>query len=76
MNLLQDFQRLGKFDIIFCRNVLIYFSSERKRSIISRLAASLKPNGYLFLGSTESLSAYSDRFAMVKGFGGIAYRML
>ncbi|MEJ1353541.1 MAG: protein-glutamate O-methyltransferase CheR [Candidatus Sedimenticola sp. (ex Thyasira tokunagai)] len=76
LNLLKEFQPLGKFDIIFCRNVLIYFSSDRKRQILSRMAAALKPNGYLFLGSTESLSTHSDRFEMIKGEGGIVYRVI
>lgn len=75
LNLTKDYNMLGKFDVIFCRNVLIYFSSEQKRSIIDRMASVLNPGGYLFLGSTESLSAHSDRFAMVSRLGGIAYRL-
>ncbi len=55
LNLLSSFSLLGKFDVIFCRNVLIYFSSEVKLHILNRMIASLKPEGYLFLSSTESL---------------------
>lgn len=47
-NLLLNYDRLGKFDIIFCRNVLIYFSPERKSDILKRMAKSLYPGGYLF----------------------------
>lgn len=54
-NLLKPFSLLGKFDLIFCRNVLIYFSNEVKLDILNRMIAGLKPNGYLFLSSTESL---------------------
>ena len=49
--------------------------SEQKRDIINRMARSLNPGGYLFLGSTESLSAHTDRFEMVSKLGGIAYRL-
>ncbi|MGM8892075.1 CheR family methyltransferase, partial [Psychrobacter sp. 1Y1] len=47
-NLLESYTLLGKFDIIFCRNVLIYFSPEAKRKILRQFAAALNPNGILF----------------------------
>ena len=75
LNLTGGYEILGRFDVIFCRNVLIYFSSEQKRDIITRMARVLNPGGYLFLGSTESMSAHTDRFEMVSGLGGIAYRL-
>ncbi|OOZ37758.1 hypothetical protein BOW51_00815 [Solemya velesiana gill symbiont] len=75
LNLTRGYGTLGRFDIIFCRNVLIYFSPEQKKAILERFTSSLNPGGYLFLGSTESLSAYSDQFEMVKEQGGIAYRL-
>jgi chemotaxis protein methyltransferase CheR len=65
-NLLQGFSTLGKFDIIFCRNVLIYFSTERKQDILSRMALSLNRGGYLFLGASETISGYSDAFELVR----------
>ena len=55
-----NYGSLGKFDIIFCRNVLIYFSAERKTDILNRMALSLNPGGYLFLGASETISGYSD----------------
>ena len=56
-NLLKPFSVLGRFDIIFCRNVLIYFSDEVKLDILRRMADALEPGGYIFLSSTESMPA-------------------
>lgn len=75
LNLTRGYETMGRFDVIFCRNVLIYFSSSQKSDIITRMAGVLNPGGYLFLGSTESLSAHTDRFEMVSQLGGIAYRL-
>ncbi len=65
-NLLKPFSGLGKFDAIFCRNVLIYFSAELKRDILSRMVHSLETGGYLFLSSTESMPAISKEFQVVR----------
>jgi chemotaxis protein methyltransferase CheR len=73
-NLLKPFDGLGRFDVVFCRNVLIYFSQERKRDIVSRIARSLNPGGHLFLGSTESMSGHEDLFEMRHLAGGLVYR--
>jgi chemotaxis protein methyltransferase CheR len=53
-NLLESYAALGKFDIIFCRNVLIYFDEKTKSDVLERMAAILNPPGYLFLGGAES----------------------
>lgn len=74
-NLLANYSILGRFDVIFCRNVLIYFSNELKRDIINRMAKILSPGGYLFLGSSESISAHSDAFEMVRCNPGVVYRL-
>lgn len=74
LNLLDNYQLLGKFDIIFCRNVLIYFSQEIKAEIINKFANQLNPNGYLILGASESLSGLSDKFNMVRCNPGIVYQ--
>jgi chemotaxis protein methyltransferase CheR len=74
-NLLKPFDSLGRFDVVFCRNVLIYFSHERKRDIISRIARCLNPGGHLFLGSTESMSGHEDLFEMRHLAGGLVYRL-
>jgi len=73
-NLLDNFGLLGKFDIVFCRNVLIYFSSEQKSDILRRIHATLKPGGYLFLGASESLNDTHHLFEMVHCSPGIIYR--
>ncbi len=73
-NLLQGFSTLGKFDIIFCRNVLIYFSSERKQDILKRMALSLNRGGYLFLGASETISGYSDAFELIRTPFSTVYR--
>lgn len=72
-NLQGSYTALGKFDIIFCRNVLIYFSSESKKDILARMADALNPQGYLFLGASESISQYSDAFDMVRCPRGVVY---
>jgi chemotaxis protein methyltransferase CheR len=73
-NLLDNYTLLGRFDIIFCRNVLIYFSAENKRDILARMAQALNPRGYLFLGASESMANYSDAFEMVRSNPGVVYR--
>jgi chemotaxis protein methyltransferase CheR len=55
MNLLADYTSLGRFDIIFCRNVLIYFDAARKMDILGRMTRILAPDGFLTLGASESL---------------------
>src|SRR5690606_9034768 len=47
LNLLDSYLSLGRFDVVFCRNVLIYFSGERKADILRRIHATLRPGGYL-----------------------------
>ncbi len=74
LNLQESFVTLGKFDVVFCRNVLIYFSAELKKDILTRIHATLKPGGALFLGSSESLSGASGLFDMVHCNPGVMYR--
>lgn len=74
VNLAHSFSLLGKFDVIFCRNVLIYFSAEMKYDILQRIAQSLNPGGYLFLGSTEAPPGLKDFFDMRSVQGGIVYQ--
>ena len=75
LNLLNSYSLLGKFDIIFCRNVLIYFSSEMKKDILERMAEILKPGGTLILGGSESPTGYTKKFAMKRFSGGVVYRL-
>ncbi len=62
LNLLQDFSHLGKFDVIFCRNVLIYFDQETKIKIFDRMVKSMEPDGMLVLGAAESVVGITDVF--------------
>jgi chemotaxis protein methyltransferase CheR len=62
LNLLQDFSHLGRFDVIFCRNVLIYFDPDTKAGVFNRLANVLEPDGVLALGAAESVVGISDAF--------------
>ncbi len=62
LNLLLDFSSLGKFDIIFCRNVLIYFDQDMKTQIFGRLAKCMEPDGFLALGAAETVVGLTDAF--------------
>ena len=74
LNLLDSYASLGKFDMVFCRNVLIYFSAEVKKDILTRIHATLKPGGYLFLGASEALNGLPDLYQMVQCNPGIIYK--
>lgn len=75
LNLQESYNTFGKFDIIFCRNVLIYFSDLFKRDILKRIADVLKPSGYLFIGSSESVSNYSNDYNMLSHKKTIYYQV-
>jgi chemotaxis protein methyltransferase CheR len=65
LNLLADFARLGRFDLILCRNVLIYFDTETKISVLNRLARSTASDGYLMLGAAETVIGLTNSFKVV-----------
>ena len=75
VNLLQSYTSLGMFDVIFCRNVLIYFSNDNKKDILARMAKALRPKGFLFLGGSEPMANYSQEFEMVRCPRGVVYRL-
>jgi chemotaxis protein methyltransferase CheR len=62
LNLLHDFSQLGTFDVIFCRNVLIYFDQDNKINIFDRLARQIEPDGFLVLGAAETVVGLTDAF--------------
>ena len=62
LNLLHDFSQLGVFDVIFCRNVLIYFDQDTKINIFNRLAKVMEPDGFLVLGAAETVVGLTDVF--------------
>ncbi len=64
-NLLTDFSRLGQFDVVFLRNVLIYFDRDTKLDVLARVRDSLAPDGYLLLGAAETMVGLGDLFKMV-----------
>jgi len=75
-NLLDLPKRFGPFDIIFIRNVMIYFSEDLKKRLFKRIASILKKNGYLFLGTGETVQGYSDQFSTLKYEGGLYFQLL
>ncbi len=70
-NLLDDYARLGTFDIIFCRNVLIYFDPPTKTDMLARMAQRLRPDGYLVLGAAETVIGISEEFKPVTDARGL-----
>lgn len=73
-NLLDSYGVLGKFDVIFCRNVLIYFDQETKGTILNRMSDILAPDGSVFLGGAESVIGISSDFKPTTGLRGV-YQM-
>jgi chemotaxis protein methyltransferase CheR len=71
LNLLHDFKHLGQFDIVFCRNVLIYFDVPTKGKILSNIAAQMKQDGVLMLGGAETVLGISDAFKIMTGERGL-----
>jgi chemotaxis protein methyltransferase CheR len=70
-NLLQDFAGFGMFDVVFCRNVLIYFDQETKITVLNRLAKSVHKDGYLMLGAAETVVGLTAAFKPMAGHRGI-----
>ncbi len=70
-NLLNDFTVLGLFDIVYCRNVLIYFDQQSKRDILGRVSKLMPDDGVLYLGGAESVLGISDAFKPVPGLRGV-----
>lgn len=73
INLLESYTGLGSFDIVFCRNVLIYFSGAVKGKILQQIAAGLQKDGILFLGASESMSGLCTDFTMIRKPSGLFY---
>jgi chemotaxis protein methyltransferase CheR len=65
VNLNEPLPHLGAFEVIFLRNVLIYFSTETKRKVVARVLSILKPGGYLFVGHSESLIEVTNAVELV-----------
>ncbi len=76
INLLRDFSPLGPFDIVFCRNVLIYFDEMTKTDILNRMATCIAPDGFLVLGAAETVVGLCDRFKAVPDKRGLYVRSM
>ena len=75
LNLMDNYALLGKFDIVFIRNVLIYFSSKAKQDILERITKTLNPAGYLYLGGSEALTGVMGQYDVVRTSGGVVYKL-
>ncbi|HEY5226049.1 MAG TPA: protein-glutamate O-methyltransferase CheR [Methylovirgula sp.] len=62
-NLLSDYGELGRFDVIFCRNVLIYFDVPTKQTVLAKMARVLAPDGYFFMGAAETVVGLTEAFS-------------
>jgi len=74
-NLMQPFNSLGYFDIIFCRNVAVYFNKEDRCDFFDRIASVLSPDGYLIIGSSESMIDIQSRFKPQKHLKTVFYQI-
>ncbi len=74
-NLMESFTGIGQFDVIFCRNVAIYFSLEDRKKLFERLADVLAPDGYLIIGSTESLTGVCSLFEPQRHLRALFYQL-
>jgi chemotaxis protein methyltransferase CheR len=71
LNLLSDFSSLGAFDLIFCRNVLIYFDQDTKTSVLNRLGRVTAADGYLVLGAAETVFGLTESFRTLPELRGV-----
>jgi chemotaxis protein methyltransferase CheR len=71
LNLLGPFSTLGPFDIIFCRNVLMYFDADTKAGVLERLSDRLADDGYLMLGAAETMLGLNQSFAFAGPMHGV-----
>ncbi|MEK7801143.1 MAG: protein-glutamate O-methyltransferase CheR [Pseudomonadota bacterium] len=64
-NLLDDMNRMGNFDVVFCRNVLIYFDEKTKGKILEKIAKQLENDGFLLMGGAETVLGITDKFSLM-----------
>jgi chemotaxis protein methyltransferase CheR len=71
LNLIEDFSRLGQFDIVYCRNVLIYFDASMKGNVLRRIAQIMAPDGALVLGASETILGITDALSLDPAYRGL-----
>jgi chemotaxis protein methyltransferase CheR len=71
MNLLGDYGAIGTFDVVFCRNVLIYFDQPTKAKVLEQIAKVMAPDGFLYLGGAETVIGITERFKPLDGQRGL-----
>lgn len=71
LNLLKDFSKLGKFDVVLCRNVLIYFDLPTKKDVLDRIAALTASDGRLILGAAETVMGVTEQFKPIRDHRGL-----
>ncbi len=71
LNLLEPMTSLGRFDIVFCRNVLIYFNEDNKRKVLKGISERLESDGFLFMGGAETVLGITDAFKPMQGQRGL-----
>lgn len=74
LNLLDNFAHLGQYDLIMCRNVLIYFENDIKKLILDRMSGMLRSDGYLMLGAAETVMGVTDTFDRFRNCKAAVYR--
>jgi len=74
-NLLDALDSLGRFDVIFCRNVLVYLAQSIRSDVLKRIGETLKPGGYLVLGEGEAMEDPENRYEKLEALGGTMYRL-
>ncbi len=75
LNLMEPFSGLQKYDVVFCRNVAIYFTPDDRKALFNKIADILEPDGFLIIGSTESLTGVCQRFAPQRHVRSIFYQL-
>ena len=75
LNLMADFSALGRFDVIFCRNVAIYFTERDRISLFGRMERALEPDGYLVIGAMESLNGICPQFESKRHLRSVYYQL-
>lgn len=75
LNLMKSLSHLGPFDVVFCRNVAIYFEDDVKTDLFRRIAERMKPDGVLFVGSSESLGDLADQYVQQHHCRATLYRL-